>query len=122
MGCFAETVASRVVTQLLGSSLERLNSVDRCLANAGASGRAVVFLALQRTQCYGAAALPPALVTSQLPDAACNMACPGAAMQRCGGAVNATTATVSVYRVMQGLPPLVGSSAPPLPPPMAVGR
>jgi hypothetical protein len=121
VGCFADARGARAVAHLLGSSRERLNSVDRCLvtarrANSNATGppsntsgptsnvtypRAIVFLALQSMKCYGAPALPAAFLAVQLPDAACNVTCPGAAAQSCGGAVGNTTAVVAVYRILQ---------------------
>lgn len=69
---------------------------------AGADGTAssFAFVALQGTQCLGAAVLPAAFMAGQQPDAACSVPCPGAQVQPCGGPTNGSVVLYTVYRVL----------------------
>ncbi|KXZ53850.1 hypothetical protein GPECTOR_6g768 [Gonium pectorale] len=107
MGCYADLpgAASGLPTVIVAA--DRLNSVDRCTSSAAnVSARAtsatarINFVGLMRASCSGAAMLPLALLTSQLPESTCTFTCPGAPSQKCGGLGNATRSVISVYRVL----------------------
>ncbi|KXZ46155.1 hypothetical protein GPECTOR_46g224 [Gonium pectorale] len=104
VGCFAENTAARALNVSL-IALDRLLSVDRCLAAAlkmtGGAQLPVIFMGLQRSQCFGGSSLLGALELGQLPDAACSASCAGAPAQRCGGPLNGTAQASSLYRILE---------------------
>ena len=112
IGCFRDNSSSRALplalTAAISSTGDRANSVNGCLALAASatarnSTQRIVFMGLQRFQCYGGESLLRALKMGQLAETACTSACPGVPAQRCGGmpfASDASTAPISIYRIV----------------------
>lgn len=112
IGCFKDNTTSRILpialTTAAGGVGDRANSVDRCMVlAAGAasnnSTQRIMFLGLQRFQCFGGESVLRALKAGQLQETACPLPCPGVLNQKCGGmpiANNAVVVPISIYRVV----------------------
>ncbi|KXZ46394.1 hypothetical protein GPECTOR_44g7 [Gonium pectorale] len=104
----AVAVAAAVIVARYGEAAAAAVAAARCLAAAQANNEtrpsgAIAYIAMFRLSCFGAAELPAGFLLSageRQPESACDLNCPGALWQRCGGSrSNATSSRVSLYRI-----------------------
>ncbi|GLC37599.1 Xylosyltransferase 2 [Pleodorina starrii] len=88
IGCFSDDPNQRLLDRVLVAG-NRLVTANRCADNARALPSAALpgfFFGLQQgLSCFGAQSPSPSLISTKLPDAACDLRCRPEPGQRCGG-------------------------------------